>query len=89
MSYRYEDQKPWLFTDEGQRALLAQRDWCQKALATAGSFTSGRGMAAISTPDTWKAMALFDRLVELGEIRELTGPEAWGQHRVFVKAGGW
>ena len=89
MSYSYETEKPWCLTDAGQRALLKQRDWCRSALEQTGAFTSGRAMGAVSTPDTWKGLALLDRLVELGEIRELTASDAWGQRRVFVKAGGW
>lgn len=33
----------------------------------------------------WEALACMDRLVELGELREITGPNVMGQHRVFVK----
>jgi hypothetical protein len=36
--------------------------------------------------DTWDMLACMDRLVELGEIREVTmNGDVAGQHRVFVK----
>jgi hypothetical protein len=35
--------------------------------------------------DSWQRIACVDRLVELGEIREITNPnEVAGQHRIFV-----
>lgn len=40
------------------------------------------------TGDSWEMMARVDRLVELGEIREITGSNVAGQDRVFVEARG-
>jgi hypothetical protein len=34
--------------------------------------------------DSWSMMACVDRLVELGELREVTAPPCPWQHRVFV-----
>lgn len=84
MSYVYSVEKPWLFTDEGQRCLFKARDQAQRLLADAGAFRSFRALREVPYGDTWKGLAILDRLVELGDIREVTDASAWGQDRVFV-----
>lgn len=86
MSYRYADRRINIFTDEGQRSFLAARDKVNALLAAAGAVRMSEAMNATPMPATsWDMMANVDRLVELGEIREITGPEVAGQHRVFVR----
>lgn len=36
------------------------------------------------TGDTWDHLACVDRMVELGEIKEITKGETAGQYRVFI-----
>lgn len=84
MSYRYEDERPWLFTDEGQRCLLKVRDNAFKLCDTAGAFNGMKAFRDVHVGDTFKMMAILDRLVELQDIREITD-NVWGQNRVFVK----
>lgn len=84
--YSYETERPKLFTEEGQRDFLKVRDHVQALLAKAGAFRMAEAM--ICSGDSWEALARVDRLVELGEIREITGPDVAGQHRVFVSARG-
>lgn len=60
MSYRYEEQKPELFTDEGQRTLAGE------------------------TGSIWFHMACVDRLVEIGDLREVP-TNGWAQHRIFTR----
>lgn len=82
--YKYEDCKPELFTDEGQRRFLAVRDHVHKTLNSSGAI---RMMEAISLSggDSWEKLTCVDRLVELGEIREIAQPEGTpGQYRIFV-----
>lgn len=82
--YRYEDQKPELFNDEGQRMLLRVRDFVHKMLATAGAVRMQEAMSAAGGGHSWMMIACVDRLVELGEIREIPQSGVPGQHRVFV-----
>jgi len=83
MSYKYEDQKEWLFTDEGQRKFLAIRDKVFALLKTSGAFM----MENILSGGDWECLACVDRMVELHEIREIPQIDDFlaGQHRVFVK----
>ena len=88
MSYVYETERPKLFLEENQVLFLGVRDGVRNLLSVAGAF---RMQEAISLPkgcgaaDSWVLLACVDRLVEMGEIREIpTG--GCGQHRVFVKA---
>lgn len=84
MAYKYENFRDELFMDEGQRRLLRIRENVMELLATAGACTM---QAAITKEcgDPWKNMACVDRLVEIGEIRELPqSPEPFAQFRVFV-----
>lgn len=89
--YSYGAQKEELFTDEGQRAFLRTRDHVRKCLQLSGAVTMGNAMSppgsGISMGTSWGMMACVDRLVELGEIREINYGECAGQHRIFVKVG--
>ena len=85
MSYYYENEKPWLFSDEGQRVLFSAWEKGKYLLGVAGAF-NGMMLFAGDGPragDTFKMMAILDRLVELKAIREVT-TEVRGQDRVFV-----
>lgn len=83
MSYSYENEKSWLFTDEGQRCLLQTLSQAKELLEKAGAFMIFKALHDVPYGDTWKALALLDRLVELGYLREVT-TGAQGQDRVFV-----
>ena len=84
MPYNYQALKPKILTDEGQRVFLQVRDKVKKLLEEAGAF---RMENAMPSGDSWTAMAYVDRMVELNEIREITGSEVAAQHRVFVARG--
>ena len=80
--YKYETEKPKLFTEEGQKCLFQVRDRVKDLLLVAGAVrfmeaTNGCGS------DDWLRLACLDWLVELGDIREVTR-DVPGQHRVFV-----
>lgn len=80
--YTYEAERPYLFTEEGQRLFLKVRDETHRLLKLAGAVRLQE--AALSNAgSSWSMIACMDRLVELGEIKELKYPCA-GQHRVFV-----
>lgn len=85
MSYNYETEKAALFTDEGQRQFLKVRDFCKRMLKEAGAVRADKAMQAWGSGSSWTMLAALDRLVELGELREIT-TNVWGQHRVFVAA---
>ena len=84
--YQYEQEKPELFTDEGQRMFIAIRDHVKHTLRQAGAIRMQEAMSAAKGGNTWTMLACVDRMVELGELRELTRGDAPGQHRVFVSA---
>ena len=86
MSYSYEPEKPWLFTDEGQRCLMKARDQAGYLLKKAGAFKAFSALEGVPYGDKWKALAILDRLVEFGIIREVTTLGCRGQDRVFVAA---
>lgn len=83
--YDYNHEKAALLTDKGQRQFLKVRDHVQHLLAEAGAFMMQNAWKPICA-DSWFMLACVDRLVELGEIRELPYNAA-GQHRVFIDAG--
>ncbi len=84
--YNYKTEKVRLFTEDGQEMFLAIRDNIKELLSRAGAFKMGCSDRGI-TGDSWQMMACVDRLVELGELKEITGPNVAGQDRVFVKVG--
>lgn len=83
MNYDYSTERNKIFTDKGQREFLKVRDRAHKLLEEAGAFMMFSALRDISG-DTWTMMAYVDRLVELGEIKEITPPNVPGQNRVFV-----
>lgn len=83
--YNYEEIRPQLFTDEGQRKLLKVRDNVANLLKQAGAVRMQEALAGVGG-DSWEQLACVDRLVELGEIREVTTDNPPGQYRVFVQA---
>lgn len=85
MPYDYSVEKHKIFTDQGQREFILVRDRAHKLLAMAGAFMMFSALTDVSG-DSWQMMAYVDRMVELGEIREITPPGVAGQNRVFVSA---
>lgn len=84
MGYNYEDERSELFTDAGQRLFLEMRDRAQRLLREAGAVRMSEMMRG-SSGSSWTMLACADRMIELGEIREITTDVA-GQDRVFVRA---
>lgn len=87
MSYNYETQKESLFTEAGNRLFVAFRDRTLDLLKQSGAVRMLELMHF--TGDGWDLIACADRMVELGDMRELTGQEVAGQHRVFVAGEGF
>ena len=84
--YNYETEKQNIFTEEGQLLFLKIRDKTKRLLETAGA---ARCQEIISgcTGDSWAMLACVDRLVEIGEIKEITiDSRVAGQYRVFIAA---
>lgn len=73
--YDYEKQKHKLFTDKGQRLLLAVRDLVGKMLDTSGAVRVSELTDAVYTQiagvDTREVHLALDRLVELGELKRV------------------
>lgn len=80
--YNYNELKPNLFTEENQRRFLAIRDNIARHLKLSGAVTMGKAIAA-EGGDSWINMACVDRLVELGELREVPTNGA-AQDRIFL-----
>jgi hypothetical protein len=83
--YKYKEQKKELFTEDGQLMFIKIRDKSKALIQVAGSFRMENIMSS-TTGDTWTMMACVDRMVEIGELIEVTRGDVAGQHRVFIKA---
>ena len=83
--YNYKTEKPKIFTEQGMDEFIKVRDEAQRLLANGGAFKMFSAIKGI-TGDAWLMMAYVDRLVETGEIREVTPDDVAGQDRVFVAA---
>lgn len=82
MGYQYEVEKENLFTDEGQRLFIHIRDNVKRLLTEAGAVKMQHAIAN-NSGSSWQMLACVDRMVELGELQELTS-NVCGQDRVFV-----
>jgi len=85
-SYSYEKYRASVFTDEGQRMFLRIRDFIHGQLREGGAVRVAEIIRNAGAGDSWTMLACVDRMVELGEIREVTAnDDVVGQHRVFVE----
>lgn len=85
--YNYETERTWVFTKKGQIQFLKIRDRINALLSNAGAFNM-QGATKECSGESWSMMACVDRLLELGEIREISrNSDTPGQYRVFVKKG--
>lgn len=82
--YKYEDYKQKIFTDEGQREFLKVRDEVQKLLSISGAFMFEKLYMKISITSSHMQIAYIDRLVEIGEIKEISRNCAT-QHKIFIQ----
>jgi hypothetical protein len=78
MSYNYAEERPHLFTEEGQVRFVRIRDKALAAIRTHGAFRL-QEMQIVS----WEDIACIDRMVELRELVEFKR-DSWGQYRVFT-----
>lgn len=85
-SYNYATERPAIFTETGIRVLFLIRDAATRLLDVAGAVRSAELLSGI-TGESWLMMACLDYLIETKELREITQPDVWGQHRVFIRAG--
>ena len=83
MTYSYQKMREKTFTEDGQVTFLSIRDRIKTLIAESECFTMGAAICN-STGDIWMMMACVERLVELGEIREvhLANPVR-EQNRIF------
>ena len=82
--YKYEELRSEIFTDEGQRGFLKARDLVNRLLDESGCFFMGSVIPKVGG-DSWLAMAYVDRLVELGEIKEVKNDLGAGQYRILMR----
>ncbi len=84
MAYDYKEIKPKLFIEAHQKLFLEIRDRVHRFLDETGVAKMGFILNG-SSGDSWVMMACVDRLVELGEIKEVFHGDCVGQDRIFVK----
>lgn len=90
VSYDYQTERAYVFTEDGQRLFLGIRDQVKHLLSVSGACTMDKATIlprGIGAASSWSMLACVDRLVELGEIREIPQQgNVHGQDRVFVSA---
>lgn len=83
MSYEYLLEREGLFSDEGSRLFINVRDNVKRLLGASGAVRMQEAIRG-NTGCSWSMLACVDRMVELGELREIT-QNVPGQQRVFVE----
>ena len=72
MPYDYQQERQKILTDEGQKALLRMNREATQLLDVRPVFWLEELLRKASLPgDAWFQLALVDRLVELGQFREV------------------
>jgi len=82
--YDYNKQKSEIFKPENQTTFLKVRDYVGELLNNSGAFKMSSTFKN-QTGDVWTMIAYIDRLVEIGEIREIPQNNVAGQDRIFVR----
>ncbi len=82
MSYDYETEKAFVFTDKGQKMLLSVRDNAFRLISIAGAARIDK-ILANQIGDSWAMLACVDRLVEIGDLIKLPDEGAMTQFRVL------
>lgn len=85
MSYSYATERAKLFTESGQVMFLAVRDRTKVLLDYAGAARLDKMLDTCGGGDSWTMLACVDRLVELGEIVEVTPADSRTQNKVYVR----
>lgn len=83
--YNYQEEKNKIFTEKIQEMFLKIRDKSKMLLAQAGCFKMGKIINNMSG-DNWTMMACVDRLVEIGEIKEVDQSDIIAQDRIFTSS---
>lgn len=83
MSYSYQTERPYVFTEPGVADLIKIRDNVKRLCDLAGCVRTDKALAAL-TGDSWNHLACLDYLIERGDIRCITGRDLAAQHQVFV-----
>lgn len=83
--YNYQKERPYIFTENGQVEFLIIRDKIKDLLCKSGAVTMEKILYGL-TGTNWHHMACVDRLVELGEIKEVNQNKNYilGQYRIFT-----
>lgn len=81
--YNYETERPYVFTDEGQRRFLKVRDEANRLYDLAGAVRVDKLL--LGGGDSWKMLALIDRLVELEEFHYVYHKDAAKQYHILIK----
>ena len=81
--YDYQKERPDLFTETGQVIFLEIRDRTKRLLKTSGACRAQEMMQG-TVGSSWTHLACIDRMVELGELREVSTNKPAAQFRVFV-----
>jgi hypothetical protein len=85
MSYDYQIERAFVFTEEGQVMFLKIRDTAKSLIETSGAASCERIISGC-TGSSWSMLACVDRLVELRELLEVPNPHSRaGQHRLFIR----
>lgn len=83
--YNYKTEKSTLFTESGQVLFLQIRDHVNNLLKISGCFRMQEAISPFCGLN-WQMLACVDRMVELGEIVEVTSQgKVAGQHRIFTR----
>ena len=85
MSYSYQIQRPFVFTEKGQEMLLAMRDIARQHIEQSGAVCYA-AITRVHSGSRWDILACVDRLIELGDLRRLDN--IWGgtQDDVFISS---
>lgn len=84
MSYVYEKEKMYLFTDEGQKFFIKVRDTAKRMLEQTGAFRWEELSSQVGGGfDTFQLSACVDRMIELGEL-EVWDRQSWGQYKIYA-----
>lgn len=89
MSYSYQTERPYVFSEEGSENVMRAKNYIDKALEQHGAVRCEEAMSGANfkgCPTSWERLVCIDRLVEIGEIRGVREGRGFAtQHQVYIK----
>ena len=84
MTYKYEEERPAIFSHDGIKMLLTIYDRINGSLRSTGACTIGHAISSVRSGNSFTMLACIDYLVEIGKVKKVEIPYRMTQDYILV-----